>query len=445
MNRQDLIIKIADGAGVTKKTAGLALNAVIDGEIDFYECEFRLKTKDGNWKWIHDRGKVVERTKEGDALRLAGTHIDINDRKLSAEKARNNDAKYRQLVDNAPIGIAIIADEKLVYVNNELARIGGVKNKEDVIGAPSKNFVPAGDRYEVFMERYSLVVDKGEKAPLYTTQLKSVTGKVIAVEVVSIPIDFEGKPAMQVLLNDISERELALDELAKSRELLHQLFENSPMGIVLLDKEFNVKSVNKGFERIFGFKREEVEGKSLTDFIISAELMEEAQRLNDSAIKGEMDYFESYRFNKAGEKVPVIIYALPVMDNQKHIGIYGIYIDIRQRLEAEDELKTRNLELDNFVYKVSHDLRAPLASILGLINLTKLEGEKPDKEYYIDLMEGQVLKLDHFIHDILSHSKNLKMSVASDHTPTFYGLFEVPFFGMPKSATTLSLLHFFST
>jgi signal transduction histidine kinase len=102
------------------------------------------------------------------------------------------------------------------------------------------------------------------------------------------------------------------------------------------------------------------------------------------------------------------------MEEEKHIGIYGIYIDIGQRVNAEEELMTRNLELDNFVYKVSHDLRAPLASILGLINLTKLEESKDDQTYYIELMEGQVNKLDYFIRDILSHSKNLKMSVSSE-------------------------------
>jgi signal transduction histidine kinase len=75
---------------------------------------------------------------------------------------------------------------------------------------------------------------------------------------------------------------------------------------------------------------------------------------------------------------------------------------------------TRNLELDNFVYKVSHDLRAPLASILGLINLTKLEESKVNQVKYVELMETQVNKLDHFIRDILSHSKNLKMSVSTD-------------------------------
>ena len=390
------------------------LNGLVNGEIEFYECEFRLKTKDGNWHWILDRGKVVEHGKNGEPLRLAGTHIDINERKLSTEKAKENSAKYRRLVDNAPIGIAIVVDEKLVYVNNSLVQMGGVENKEDVIGAPVRSFIPDDERYKTFVERYNLVVNKGENAPLYTTQFKNIQGKIFDVEVVSIPVDFGGTPAMQVLINNISDRNVALDELAKNKELLYQLFQNSPMGIVMLDENFNISSINKGFEKIFGFNIGELKGHSLNDFIVSPELFEESQRLNDSALKGEIDYFESYRYNKAGEKIPVLIHALPVVDRGIHIGIYGIYIDIGQRLKAEEELQTRNLELDNFVYKVSHDLRAPLASILGLINLTKLEGEKTDKEYYIDLMEGQVLKLDHFIRDILSHSKNLKMSVSSD-------------------------------
>jgi signal transduction histidine kinase len=82
-------------------------------------------------------------------------------------------------------------------------------------------------------------------------------------------------------------------------------------------------------------------------------------------------------------------------------------------MKVEEELKVRNLELDNFVYKVSHDLRSPLASILGLINLVKLEGGFEDSLEYLKLMENQVHKLDHFIHDVLSHSKNLKMSLVS--------------------------------
>jgi PAS domain S-box-containing protein len=397
-----------------KERAIQELGAVTQGQRDDYNSEYRLKTKDGKWKWILDRGKVVERSAQGKAIRITGIHIDINERKLNEEILSKSEEKYRRLLENAPIGIGIIANEKIVYINKELAKIGDVDTKDVIIGAPVKLFIPDDAGYKTFMERYRLVVEKGENAPLYTTQLRSFKGDIIDVEIASIPFTFDGQPAMQVLLHDISDRNKAISDLARSRGLLNQLFENSPMGIVLLDDSFMVTNLNKGFERIFGYNIDELKGKSLMDFIASPELLEEASGLNQSAIKGEIDHIESYRFNKSGEKVHVLIYALPVMEEDKHIGIYGIYIDIGQRINAEEELKTRNLELDNFVYKVSHDLRAPLASILGLINLTKLEETKNDQANYIELMEGQVNKLDYFIRDILSHSKNLKMSVSSE-------------------------------
>jgi signal transduction histidine kinase len=81
-------------------------------------------------------------------------------------------------------------------------------------------------------------------------------------------------------------------------------------------------------------------------------------------------------------------------------------------MKVEDELKIRNAELDNFVYKVSHDLRAPLSSILGLVNLAKVPGNPDDLSEYIDLIGTKVEHLDHFISDVLSHSKNLKMEVS---------------------------------
>ncbi len=385
-----------------------------EGRTDEYDSEFRLKTKEGKWKWILDRGKVVEWSSNGKAIRVTGTHIDINERKINEETLRENENKYRRLVENAPMGIAILANEKVLYANRELTRIGGFDSIKEIIGMSVKEFIPDVDDYTKYRERESLVISKGEDAPLRTTQVKTVSGKFLDVEVVSIPVTFDGKPAMQVLIHDISDRNKAIRELARSRELLNQLFENSPMGIVLLDDSFKVSSINKGFESIFGYGIDEIKGKSLMDLIISPELKEEADSLNNSAIKGEIDHIESYRYNKAGDKVHVLIYALPVMEEDKHIGIYGIYIDIGQRINAEEELKTRNLELDNFVYKVSHDLRAPLASILGLINLTKLEDDINNQTYYVELMEGQVNKLDHFIRDILSHSKNLKMSVSTD-------------------------------
>lgn len=66
----------------------LAWETHLGGKTPFYECEYRLQTKSGEWKWILDRGKVVQRDEQGRPLRLAGTHLDITERKQAEEALR---------------------------------------------------------------------------------------------------------------------------------------------------------------------------------------------------------------------------------------------------------------------------------------------------------------------------------------------------------------------
>jgi signal transduction histidine kinase len=75
-----------------------------------------------------------------------------------------------------------------------------------------------------------------------------------------------------------------------------------------------------------------------------------------------------------------------------------------------------NAELDRFVYSTSHDLRAPLKSLLGLIGIMKRSAGPDDKvqETRLDLMNKSVIKLDNFIEDILRYSKNTRTEIASE-------------------------------
>jgi signal transduction histidine kinase len=76
------------------------------------------------------------------------------------------------------------------------------------------------------------------------------------------------------------------------------------------------------------------------------------------------------------------------------------------------ELNKLNSELDRFVYSTSHDLRAPLASILGLVNLSRLEAKNKDE--YINLIEKSVKKLDEFISEIIDYSRNSRLDLEPD-------------------------------
>lgn len=92
--------------------------------------------------------------------------------------------------------------------------------------------------------------------------------------------------------------------------------------------------------------------------------------------------------------------------------------EIQTRKEAEhklqksnQELSKRNTELDNFVYSVSHDLRAPIASVLGLINLAKKDRDLAMKDTYLEMINSSALQQDHFIKEILDQSRNSRLEV----------------------------------
>lgn len=97
-----------------------------------------------------------------------------------------------------------------------------------------------------------------------------------------------------------------------------------------------------------------------------------------------------------------------LVKNQKHTEKLA-----REINEKNLSLEKTNEELDRFVYSTSHDLRAPLASILGLINLTELEDVpiSPDIAKYLQMMKERVNSLDSFIQDIIDYSRNSRMEL----------------------------------
>lgn len=98
-----------------------------------------------------------------------------------------------------------------------------------------------------------------------------------------------------------------------------------------------------------------------------------------------------------------------------NIELESMVSERTQTLELQNEvLKKVNIELDRFVYSASHDLRAPLASILGLIQLAKLEKDTDKIKEYLALKERSIMKLDSFIQDIVHVSKNARTEIRQD-------------------------------
>jgi len=93
------------------------------------------------------------------------------------------------------------------------------------------------------------------------------------------------------------------------------------------------------------------------------------------------------------------------------LALIGIGMIIWLLEDERTTLEKTNRELDSFLYSTSHDLRAPVASLLGLINLAKHDIKEDQGKQYVTMMEERVKKLDHIFSDILNYSRNIKTEI----------------------------------
>lgn len=116
------------------KLANRLLQEHFDGKSAYYECEIRLKHKDGHWVWIADRGRLISRTKDGKPLMISGTHMDITERKQLTENLQ----KLWLAVEQSPSSIKITnLDGEIEYVNKRYEEITGFPRSEAIGQKPA--------------------------------------------------------------------------------------------------------------------------------------------------------------------------------------------------------------------------------------------------------------------------------------------------------------------
>jgi rsbT co-antagonist protein RsbR len=87
-----------------------------------FALEFRMRTKDGHWKWIHARGKVVEWDEQGNALRMIGTHTDIDERK----RLEDERDIFKKVIESAPDGFTLSDNHGIIYANPAFRAMTGL-------------------------------------------------------------------------------------------------------------------------------------------------------------------------------------------------------------------------------------------------------------------------------------------------------------------------------
>jgi len=153
---------------------------------------------------------------------LIGVGIDVSDRRRTRNALQESEARYRALLETAPVGIAVHAEGKIVFANPFGAHLLGATSKEQIAGKPIQQIIhPDGIKQAQDRILRMLAGEKG----LYPSEdvYLRLDGSPINVEVMATPLIYQGKPAVQVIVADITQRKRTEEELGKYRDHLEDL------------------------------------------------------------------------------------------------------------------------------------------------------------------------------------------------------------------------------
>ncbi len=386
---------------------------------------YRLGTDDGTLKYIRGEGRFVL-NKAGKVIRLIGTAHDITERIESEEKMFQLSAIINATSDF--VGIASSADQHITFLNKAGREALGFGEGEDVSETKISDYYPAWVNDLILKEAIPAAMKTGKWSG--ETALLTKAGVEIPIsQVIILHTDENGKPEfLATVARDITESKKVEENLRQSEVRFRAFFENSPVPLLVFDLNLGkFVSVNLATERLFKFTKKELTSKGPGD--ISPEFQpdgikseEKVKERMAKALNGEKQEFEWTYITGDGSEIltETRISLLPSVGSPL---ILASAINITEgrkdeiKLEQKNkELQKTNTELDRFVYSVSHDLRAPLKSLLGLADIINNDIEPESKEQLkrLQMMKQSVIKLDNFIEDIMHYSRNSRMEVAKE-------------------------------
>jgi len=258
-----------------------------------------------------------------------------------AEKAlKESREKYKTIIENLSEIIQIVDSEGVIsYVSPSVQRILGYK-PEEVIGRPSVDFVHPDDLQKVslgFEEAYK----KPDKPTKVACRCKHKNGTWRVIE--GIGTNCFDKPSINGFLSvmqDITERKRNEEALHNSEEFSLSLLSNSPYPILVINADTSIKYVNPAMERLTGFSSADIVGiKAPYPWWTEETLKKTSRDLKQAFQKGAGQFEESFQ-KKNGDRFQVEITSRPVIQEGKLKYYLAMCVDISERKQAEEELKS---------------------------------------------------------------------------------------------------------
>lgn len=276
---------------------------------------------------------------------LLGIFRDVSERKKTEDALQKSLTLYRGLIETTDTGFVILDQEgKVLDANREYVRLSG---HEDISQIRGRSVVEWTADYE--KEKNAEAVGKCfREGQIRNLEIDYVDaqGKITPIEINATVIKVDGTPQILTLCRDITERKKAEDALRTSEDKYRTLIENIPQKIFMKDRNSVYVSCNESYARDLKIKPDAITGK--TDYEFYPKELAEKYRNDDKRVMelGKTEDIEE-KYIQDGQEKFVHTTKIPLKDEQGNVvGILGIFWDITERKQAEEQLKLKTAILE---------------------------------------------------------------------------------------------------
>ncbi len=367
------------------------IDAFNNSDLEPFEHEYRMRHADGRWVWVHDTSTAVL-NEDGELDYFLGFLTDVSSRHDAEERLREAELTFRTMVEQNPAVFYIQSIDPddptrslTQYVGPGAEKLTGVP-VDRMIADPDlwRSMVHPDDRKMVFEADASSNTDGSDRFALEYRMVRTDGSIVWVLDEATLVRPENESPYWQGFQLDITARKEAERRLHDAHEHLRLIVDRALDAVVSMDVEGVITGWNPQAEATFGWSADEVIGRPLVETIVPhAHRAAHSEGLRRWRATGEGSVLnariEIQGLHRDGRLIPVELAIVPVAVGEE-ITFSGFIRDISDRKRAQEDLE-RALEVereaairlraldqmkDTFLQAVSHDLRTPLAAILGL-------------------------------------------------------------------------------
>ncbi len=390
-------------------------------DIKQYEEEQAVKMPDGSERIVLKKSDIFFGKNSLSPTKIIGTVQDVTEvRGLENDlrKAKREKESILQNLFNAYLSYDVI-NNKVLFSNNAFQKIfEGTPLQNNSGEASFMSIIQPEDKINAYALLRKLA--KGTSAT-YNFRIELNSGGYRWLESRLVPtLGRDGRlMVIELIANDVTAWKNTEKSAAEVRASLQQELFSVGEVVLLLGSDLVVTYASENVSRLLGCLPGDLSGKLITDFVCADDI-EKVSSFYKSVVPGTRESTRlSFRFrHTGGHEVWCESVASNMSDNSLIGGIIARVRDITFFKEQESQLvstvadlKKANANLEDFVSVVSHDLRAPLNSIRGILDLIDMKEESQELADELNYLRGSVNNLDEFIIDLLNYSRCTR----SDH------------------------------